>query len=759
MKKHPLADCERCTLNSSRNAFVPTYRPEGKIKIVVVGEAPGFKEGKEGRPFVGASGRLLTAVLEGHDINPSETMLTNTCLCRPEDNATPTKLEVACCSKRLKAEILDAKPEVILSLGNTATSAIMNEPIKITKYRAGPPKTSPLYPDVKVIPSIHPAACLRQADSFLTLVTDIGKINTDFSTRWEPPVFRVAQNVQQAEYALEELMKKERVVIDIETSFDKDNSFQHSDHHRLLCVGFCYGRGKAYVIAEEELKAPSVRALMKQFLENPNVKLCAHNGKFDLAGLWSLGKGTLSFDTMLASYCVDERQGTHGLKYLAAEILGAPEYDLEMKRFKNFADAPTDLLHRYNAWDVAATWLLWDHYEGSMDPGARSLQGFLSAASDALMRVEMKGIRVDLDYLVEIRSQLVVELNDLEWKLNQYGMEDGRPYDWASIDGMNPRSPIQVKKALSKLGFRVQSTDVMNLQALLKKPGAKDFAELMLQYRKIQKLFSTYVDGIEKRLHNGKAYTSFLLHGTTTGRLSSRENNLQNIPRGSYIRKMFVPEPAHIFVQADYAQVELRVVACLAECGYLQEVLSDASRDIHQEVANRLGITRQKAKMVVYGLAYEMSGYGLATRLDIPQSEGERYLHEFHQVIPEVIAWKASIAQAVKSSDDLTTPYGRRRRFHLVTRDNLHDLIKEGTAYKPQSIASDINLTALIRLINMGIDVRLPVHDSILVQARQENAIEVANTMREVMEQAGREYSTYVPFTVDIKFGESWGDL
>lgn len=190
MKRHPLADCDACPLNNPQSAFVASDGPEA-AEIVMVGEAPGWKEERAGKPFVGPSGDLINQVLSHHGIDRSKVFVTNTVLCRPPDNRTPTKKEIASCAPRLEAEIKARQPKTIIALGNTASGAIMGHAVKITSFRVGPAKQSQLYSGVRVVPTFHPANCLRSADSFPSLVVDIGKVKEDDVKRFSEPTYAV----------------------------------------------------------------------------------------------------------------------------------------------------------------------------------------------------------------------------------------------------------------------------------------------------------------------------------------------------------------------------------------------------------------------------------------------------------------------------------------------------------------------------------------------------------------------------------------
>jgi len=259
----------------------------------------------------------------------------------------------------------------------------------------------------------------------------------------------------------------------------------------------------------------------------------------------------------------------------------------------------------------------------------------------------------------------------------------------------------------------------------------------------------------------------FALHGTTTGRFSCKNPNLFNIPRESLMRRMFIPAPGRMFVQADYKGAELRVMACEAEDEYLRQLFADG-RDIHNEIATYIfgpGFNkdqRVRAKAVVFGLGYGREAYSLAQEHDWPIEEAQAYLDAFFELIPDVARWREEVKQQIlHGEDDLRSHFGRHRRIWLVTDDNAKDVVKEGLAFIPQANASDITLhAARVLTEEYGLDFRLYVYDSILIEANPEDVPEVKKIMAEVMPRVAKEvYSDFVPFDVDVSSGYSWGEL
>jgi uracil-DNA glycosylase family 4 len=789
-RRHPQAECERCPLNDPRNGFVPTLFSRSPSQVVVVGEAPGFQETAYKQPFRGPSGKLIKQVLKYHGYRDEEVTYTNACLCRPPDNATPPKAAVNACRGRLMAEIDATGARDVIALGGTAAAVLVDDPRSITRLRVGPPKAPTRGLDgsnvQRVVPTWHPAYCLRTADAFPALVRDVGKLKEGHVEPWIEPEWRATDDPVTARAWIEGLLQREgALVVDIEVGIEKDAGFDHPNEYDLLCVGVYDEQDGALVFGSGALGFKDILDLLRRLFRKR--RLVAHNGKFDLAGLYPhLGGLELWFDTMLASYCLDERPGNHGLKVLAVERLGAPQYDDEIKQYiprrGNYADIPRPILYKYNAFDVVATWQLFKMFEralgsaGSTPRSLRDVHDHLVAASNQLMYLELNGVPVDLVYNSQLGDAYLGRIGELEGRINDIVR---RSTSDQTLE-INPRSPKQIHEYFATQRVTVGATDVASLTAKLPAlphdSAARRFVFALLEHRRQQKLYSTYVQGIRKRVYRGRVYTTYLLHGTTSGRLASRNPNLQNIVRDKGIKRQFVASRAnHALVHVDYKQAEARVMATLSQDVYLQRVLSDPSIDIFDDLCTQIhgsGWTeldpaaqkelRIRIKAFFYGLGYGREAPSIASEYKIPLGEAYELRDQFFGLIPSVVAWQNEVRKKVLSEQRLVTPFGRVRRFHLITDRNKREVLNEALSFLPQSTASDICLSALIRVRPMlkGLGfLRLTIHDALVAECHIDRVPEVSRLLVDAMEGAGREFTDYVPFTTDVSSGPSWGDL
>lgn len=784
LQKAPGANCDICPLLHEK--FVPTSGPANP-RYMVVGEAPGFQETLRGQPFVGPSGKLMKRVLRRNGIDPAETSFSNVVACRPPGNVDPDKEAVACCAPRLQTDIKQRSPQVLFATGGIASKAILNNRIGIMAARVGPPKAIEHYSNVKIIPTVHPAFVLRAPLNLAFLETDVGKAQLP-PTEWIPPVYWVPESVGPAIKVLNAIERQGNpIAIDIEVAIDKETDFEHPSQYDLLCLGIAYDPGHVVVLPAELLLDPEVGWAIRNLLSH--TPIIAQNGKFDLPGLSNFGEFHLSDDTLLASYALDERPGTHSLDYLGREFVGAPDWKGEIAGAKSgpdgFGGIPPDSLHRYNAYDCAITYRVHDLLQQRLkDDGLLDLYAFLVRASNALMKVEQRGLLVDQEYLETLEFKYTEKLQGMELALKE----------WV----VNPRSWQQVQKALKDLGVTTASTDESHLRDILdhaaglieySPQGAKrvqpiiNFVEKLLDYRHEQKRYGTYIKGTRERLYYGRIYPSYLLHGTRTGRLSSRNPNIQNVPRGHEIRRLIVPDPGKCFIQGDYAQGEWRLVTTLAGCTYFRDLFNDPTADPVGEVQQELfghrvnasdpevkKFFRTRTKNIVYGSFYGMimgrgkEGVKYAKFMQMTNDEAYAYQKRFFGLAPEIVRWQEETRQRVMDGEILETTFGRRLRIPaeiLVMDDKARiDALNECLAFVPQSTLSDICLYALCDLVDMGAPIAITIHDALIAECRVDNVDSVAVDLRHAMEESAKlNFTDYVPFPVEIKTGTNWGEL
>jgi len=754
-----MTTCEDCPMNVG----CPSAGPKD-ADILIIGEAPGYTELRKGVPFTGISGKVLDSLLKENDIKRSRCRITNVVLCRDGKDVKPDKERLEACRPRLQAEIENEHVKTIICLGAYAAKTILGGSASVTKSRIGPPKK---IRGKQVIVTYHPAAALRVPDQFPHIVNDFKKINGVVSY-WNEPDWSYTEDTQEAIAWINRILNMtDKIAVDIETTVDKDEDYAHSS--RILCIGIAVSDQRVFVLGHDSLYDTTgglnrgIARALEYLLQNTEVTY--QNGKFDSGVLWALGiipRVRVDNDTMLMKYSMDERnQGAYGLDALGQEELGTPNWKVVLKPYKgDFEKVPRKVLYEYNSYDCAVTASLESKWlkDPEFDSRAQRLHKFLCGASERLAYLEHRGVKVDRHMLNVLKLKMQRETLAIENELKP----------WVE----NPRSPQQVTKALAAMGIETETTDADFLKSQvgdssLNEPEVSVFSRKMLEHRSLSKLIGTYVTGIEKRLTNEDLlHPTYTLHSTVTGRTSCRNPNLQNIPRGTKIRSMFVSESGHTFVHVDYAGIEFRIVAHLAQDKNMIQMFRDG-RDIHGELAQEIfgpGYDKEQrviAKTVVHGANYGRTEHGIAEGLGIPVKRAKEILDTYMDMFPNIRKWQTSIINKVFHEDGtLYTPFGRRRTYPLITNDNAKDIKNEALAFIPQSVASDITLNAMMALVDEDFDVRLFIHDAVVVQVRRAEVLEVeAYIKRRFEEVAAEVYTDEVPFTADVSSGVNWGVL
>ena len=293
----------------------------------------------------------------------------------------------------------------------------------------------------------------------------------------------------------------------------------------------------------------------------------------------------------------------------------------------------------------------------------------------------------------------------------------------------------------------------------------------------MEKQRGTYLEGLTLRRHsNGRIYTTFKIHGTESGRLSSENPNMQNITRPREglpnIRRVFVADPGCQFISADLSQAELRAIAVLSGDTELQAIYRNTNRSLHKEVATEFYGERYtyeeyvRAKNINFGVAYWQSAYSFAQLYHMPQEEAQKFIDFWWERFPRVWEWTKEMEAKVLNEGEIQSPFGHKRRFYVIPSDNsarIH-VVKEGINFLPQNIAANITLYALIQLVAQLdpkiAQIRITVHDSIVANCKEEAVEEVSIIMKQAMEIAAKEAIAWdFPFKSEISSGPTWGDL
>jgi DNA polymerase-1 len=391
-----------------------------------------------------------------------------------------------------------------------------------------------------------------------------------------------------------------------------------------------------------------------------------------------------------------------------------------------------------------------------------------------IARMEQRGIKVDCDYLAKLSGTFASEIAKLEEQVFE-----------AAEGPFTIGSPQQLGLVLfERLGLKggrkgkngQYSTDVTELERLAGE--GIPVARLILEWRQLSKLKSTYTDALQAQINpdSGRVHTSFSLSGAQTGRLSSTEPNLQNIPIrteiGRQIRNAFVAAPGHVLMSADYSQIELRLAAHMADVPQLKDAFA-RKEDIHNMTADELfgsvdRETRNKAKTINFAILYGISSWGLAGRLGVSREEGKSIIDRYFQRFPGIQNYINETTASVREHGFTTTLFGRKTHFPNIRspQQNLRQGSERAAINAPiQGTSADLIKRAMNRmdaaLDNAGLpQVRmlLQVHDELVFEVPLGQEQAAADVVRSVMERAAEPALTLdVPLDVDVGWGEHWG--
>jgi DNA polymerase I len=513
---------------------------------------------------------------------------------------------------------------------------------------------------------------------------------------------------------------------------------------------------------------------IKDRLEDPTVPKLFHDGKKVIRRLDGLGIDVtgVGFDTALAAYVVNPASRAYDLAELAARYLGVEleSPDAEAAEVKqaafDFRDGPDlDSVARR----VEAIARLSQQMRTELD-NRDELELFEEIELPlvaVLARMESAGIAVDREYLEGLGDDLRIRLAELERKIHDHA---GEPFNVNSTDQLRTilfdRLGLPVSK---KTSTGKPSTDASVLEKL------RDHHPLvadLLEYREYEKLRSTYVDGYLPLIRSdGRIHTTFNQMAAATGRLSSEEPNLQNIPvrsdSGMTIRRAFVPREGWTFVVADYSQIELRVMAHMTQDDGLVSAFKEG-QDIHTATAARVfGVTpdlvspemRRRAKVINFGLLYGMEAFGLAQRLDISRDEAQEHMNAYFAQFPDVKAFLDGVVTEARRNGYTATLFGRRRYLPELKSDNfrIRQMGERMALNAPvQGTAADIIKLAMIaldrELISRKLETTmlLQIHDELILESPQSELDDAIDLTRQTMEHVTE---LIVPLDVDINTG------
>ncbi|MFH1259796.1 MAG: DNA polymerase I [Elusimicrobiota bacterium] len=577
----------------------------------------------------------------------------------------------------------------------------------------------------------------------------------------------------------------QKLIMDLKESKSFAFQIETTDDHplRAKIIGFSFVLNPLFAFYlpidhnSSQLNLPNVLKELKPIWESEKIRKFGYNLKrsYLILSANAINLKGIKFDPMIASYLLNPSKIRHDLEDIALEYLLHKKAVLSIKKHKFIDKLPVEELAKISASDADLVFQLWQ----KMDPLLieKKLEYLFYEVEMPLLLVlagmEKNGIKVDVKHLEKLSRDFTNKMSDLErqiYRLAEQQFNINSPKQLAVILFEKLHLPTARK---TKTGY---STDEEVLRSLA---SAHPLPAAIIEYRQLQKMKSTYVDSLISLVNSlsGRIHTSFNQTVTSTGRLSSSEPNLQNIPIrteiGQSIRRAFIPEKEWIFLSADYSQIDLRVMAHVSG----DEALVKAFRqggDIHLATASEVfnipaaEVTpeiRNRAKAINFGIIYGQTAYGLSESLGLSQTDAQNYIDKYFTRYSGVKNWIDKTLKEAREKGFVTTLLNRRRYLPEInsTNNNIRSFAERIAVNTPiQGTAADIIKVAMLRIDskfkfdNLQSKMLVQVHDDLLFEVLEKELAEIKEIVKKEMEGA---MQLSIPLLVEIKTGPNWGEM
>ena len=600
--------------------------------------------------------------------------------------------------------------------------------------------------------------------------------------------YHLITKLEEIDNWIKEAEEVGEVAVDTETS--------SLDPHQADLIGISLSSkiGKACYIpvghkSDKCIDKNLVLGKLKPLLEDSSVKKIGQNIKFDFIVLFNQGIELNSMeDTMLMSYALDAGKNRHNMDTLSEihldhkpiafkDLVGSGKKEI------NFSDVDIDKAKDYAAEDADITFRLYKKFKKNLktEKMTNIYEVFEKPMIKILAFMEIEGIKIDSKFLKVLSSKFQKKIQKIQsdvFKISKKEFNIASPKQLGEII-YNDLKIANLKK--TKKGSFATSASVLEDLAF---KGHK-FPQLVLDWRQLSKLKNTYSETLPEHINpkTKRVHTSFLLAATSTGRLASSDPNLQNIPikseDGKDIRKAFIAEKDHSLISADYNQIEMRILADLADVKELKKAFKN-NEDIHSLTASQIFNVdikkvnqdqRRKAKAINFGIIYGISQYGLAKQINVSNFEAEEFLNSYFAKFPEIKDYMDKTIKFCRKSGYVNNIFGRRSHFISINDKNynIRNFQERAAINAPiQGSASEIMRLAMIRLSKRLSEKKfqktkmlLQIHDELIFETPKDDAKRISKIIIEEMTGVANsdQHSFSIPLTVDMNIGDNWGAL
>ena len=575
-------------------------------------------------------------------------------------------------------------------------------------------------------------------------------------------------------------------------SFDTETTSTEEMKADIVGISLAVKEGEGYYIpvghsSGKNLLLKKVLSALKEPMTNPKIGKIAHNAKYDYIVLAKFGLvvSPLTFDTMLAEFILDPSSRHLGLKNLAAVKLGEEMTHIEEligkgKKQISMADVAIESVAPYAVADAEIPLRLMKLQVDELKrvKGEKLLDEIDMPLTPVLASMEMEGVLLDLPFLKKMSDELTKRLAEIEKQI--FDMV-GKPFNVNSTQQLSDVLFVRLGLEPPDRGNKTASGHYSTAAGVLEElRGKHPVVDLVLENRELSKLKSTYLDALPLAVdaNTGRVHTSYSQIGAVTGRLSSNNPNLQNIPirteTGRKVRNGFIAGKGNVLLSVDYSQIELRIVAHMAQDeGMLAAFRAD--EDIHATTAGAIyGVPaeqvtkemRRHAKAINFGLIYGMSSFGLTRSTDLTLSEAETFVKAYFKKFPGIKEYLDGIKKQAAQDGYVETLLGRRRYFPaLQSKQNVqikNREEREAINAPIQGTAADIMKIAMLQIpsalakAKLKAKMLLQVHDELVLECPQDELEKTAQVVQDTMANA---YPLSIPLSTEARYGKNWGEM
>lgn len=784
--------------------------------LLVVGEYPSWEDDSQGIAFSGQGFDLINTMLKKAGFSLDKVRYSLATRCKLPNNLPPPTKQVNMCRSNLEEEIRRHRPKLIIPMGNISCKSVLNK-AGIRGLRGIPSTVSLGGRDFQVMPTFSVGLVLRDPTMQAYIEQDLVRAHSLIYGEEVPladTAYTIISSPDVAATLLKDLAKlPENTLVAMDIEANSVNTA--SKDYKVLSIALCSEEKKAVCVLFNKI---STRKFLSRLFGLKNLKYIFHNGMYDVSGIRRFTSNFVhkrwAHDTILMAAVLDEN-AAHGLKNLTAihipEMAGYETAVNSGVEANGWAGVDPLTLAKYNCTDADMTLRLFHLFQSQIkEQGLEYVYGkVMMGGIRVLQEISSNGLCMDIDLAKVLTKKYEKISNSMlatiqgypavkklikilaQEKMDKYNAvhKNAKTIE-AFLEPFNPSSSVQKSKLLfDLLGYKAvkmsktsgaASTDRSVLEEYAKKDK---LCRKLIEYGRIQKLLGTYIRPVEPDWLNtfdGRSHSSYKLHVTTTGRTSSSSPNHENIPRPDTnpdIRKMFIASPGCVLLEADFSQLELRLAAMYGDDPVMKKAFTNG-QDVHKILASKFykipieEITKEQrtaAKKTNFGVLYGMESKRLAEELGVSEKVAQGLIDTFFTTFSGIKRWVGATRLFAMQHKYVVSHFGRRRRIPAIAsadRGLRMEAERQAVNAPIQGLGSDLMMLSLVRISNFlrknteyGARLVATVHDSVVVEVKEEYAINLAKIVLKIMSNFNFDWMHGIPIEAEVKIGKNWAEM